>query len=93
MVHHERHLRDRSGIIGIRLRAHPAQKCMFETADHWTVAPETQAIPDQRPHHRDYRHQHEALHHESERVLSAHQSAIKKRKARPGHHQYQRRAY
>ena len=93
LVNHERGLRNRSGIVGIRVCADTAQKGVLESADDGPISAETQAVAHQRPQHANQCHQQKALHHDRERVLSAHQAAVKERQAGPGHHQHQRRAY
>ncbi len=92
LVNHESHLRNRGGVIRIRVDSHAAQESMLKIPDKRTASAEGQAIADQRPQHADQRHQCEALHHDGQHVFLAYQAAVEQSQSRPGHHQHQRGA-
>ena len=89
--HLEKHegLRGHGGrVVGVWRSADAFQeKVLGEAADEGIPIAEGQAVADDKPEHRHERHEEHALHHGREDVLRAHETAVKEREARPGHHQ------
>jgi len=92
LVNHESRLRNGPGIVRVRFRADAAEECVRKIANDRTAAAKRQAVPDQSPQDRDQSHHGEALHHDRQRILAAHETAVEERQSRSGHHQHQRRA-
>ena len=57
----------------------------METANETVARPECQTVPDQSPQDGNNGHHGKALHHGSQHILLAHQSAVEEGQAGPGH--------
>ena len=89
---HEQQVRDGGRVVGVGLDAHAVEAGPAQAADEAAVVgAEGQAVAEQHPLDADDAQQDEALHHDGEHVLAAHQAAVEE--GQPRRHQHdQRRA-
>ena len=90
LVDHVGLLGNGGSVAGVGREAHAAQKHVLQAADEAVAMAEGQRVAHQGPEDGDQPHHGEALHHGGQDVFAAHQAAIEKRQAGPGHQQHQR---